>query len=64
MPYMTGMVSDVQNPLFLRKFNTTPFAQPYRDFKNNVSPSIEQRRFARWVNHKAIFNTVEWNEYT
>ncbi len=48
---------------FLRKINVDPFAQPYRDFSNNVEPSIEQKRFARWVNHKAIFKSVSWDEY-
>ena len=60
---VTDLEDALERALFLRKFNTTPFAQPYRDFKNNVSPSIEQRRFARWVNHKAIFNTVDWDDY-
>ncbi len=40
-----------------------PFAQPYRDFINNKQPTNEQRRFARWVNHQAVFNTVEWSQY-
>lgn len=30
----------------------------YRDFTNNIEPTIEQRHFARWVNRKAIFKTV------
>lgn len=48
---------------FLRKLNIEPFAQPYRDFKNNIPPTAEQRNFARWVNHKAIFKSVAWEEY-
>jgi len=40
-----------------------PFAQPYRDFTTNKQPTNEQRRFSRWVNHQAVFNTVEWSEY-
>ena len=31
----------------------------YRDFENNVEPSDEQKRFARWVNRKAIFKSVD-----
>ena len=47
---------------FLRGLKVDPFAQPFRD-PNGTPPSREQRRFARWVNHKAIFKTVKWNEY-
>ena len=43
----------------LRSAGANPFAQPYRDFANNIKPSEEQKRFARWVNHKAIFKSVE-----
>jgi len=60
---VTDLDDALERALFLRKLNTVPFAQPYRDLENNVPPSTEQRRFARWVNHKAIFKTVDWNEY-
>lgn len=43
----------------LRNAGVDVFAQPYRDFKNNIEPTQEQRDFARWVNHKAIFKSVE-----
>lgn len=43
----------------LRKAGMEPFAQPYRDFVHNTEPTREQREFARWVNHKAIFHSVE-----
>ena len=42
----------------LRAAGAEVFAQPYRDFTNNIEPTTEQRRFARWVNRKAIFKTV------
>lgn len=45
--------------LKLRELGAQPFAQPYRDFTNNIEPPQEQRDFARWVNDKAIFNTVK-----
>jgi len=48
---------------FLRKIKVDPFAQPYRDFKNNIEPTDEQKRFSRWVNHKAIFKSVKWENY-
>lgn len=44
--------------IVLRKIGANPFAQPYRDFTNNIEPTQEQRDLARWVNHKAIFKTV------
>lgn len=47
----------------LKKIGVTPFAQPYRDFDNLTEPTIEQKKIARWCNHKAIFNSVNFNEY-
>jgi len=61
------LTKDIQDALervrFLKNLGVDPFAQPYRDFENNVEPTKEQRDFARWVNHKAIFNYVEWENY-
>ena len=48
---------------FLRSIKVDPFAQPYRDIENKTQPSQEQKDFARWVNHKAIFKSVQWEEY-
>lgn len=42
----------------LRGLGVDPFVMPYR--KNDPY----QRRFARWVNHKAIFKSVSWEEYS
>ncbi len=41
----------------LRSLGVAPFVMPY-----NKSDKY-QKRFARWVNHKAIFNTVKWDDY-
>lgn len=41
----------------LRELGVDPFVMPY-----NKSDKY-QKRFARWVNHKAIFKTVKWSEY-
>jgi len=61
------LVRDIQDAYerveFLRKLGIDPFAQPYRDFENNIEPTEEQRHFARWVNHKAVFKTVKWEDY-
>lgn len=45
--------------LALRDAGVEVFAQPYRDFERNIEPTAEQKAFARWVNHKAIFKTVK-----
>lgn len=47
----------------LKKISVAPFAQPYRDFENNIEPTIEQRNFARYVNRKEIFKTTDWLNY-
>lgn len=61
------LVKDIDDALerveFLRKLGIEPFAQPYREINSLSQPNSIQRRFARWVNHKAIFKTVPWLEY-
>jgi hypothetical protein len=47
----------------LKRLGITPFAQPYRDFNANTEPALQQKRFARYVNHKAIFNSIDWEDY-
>jgi radical SAM superfamily enzyme YgiQ (UPF0313 family) len=47
---------------FLRNLKVDPFAMPYRDFKNN-HVDRKLKKIARWVNHKAIFNSVKWEDY-
>ncbi len=41
----------------LRSFGIDPFAMPY----DKTDPY--QKAFSRWVNHKAIFKSVKWEEY-
>lgn len=43
----------------LRDIGVDVFAQPYRDFENNIEPTQEQKDFARWVNRKPIFKTTK-----
>lgn len=56
------LVQDIESAerrvIALKKIGADPFAQPYRDFTTNAEPPLEQRRFARWVNDKAIFKKV------
>ena len=57
------LVQDVESAerrvIALREIGANPFAQPYRDFANNVEPSAEQKRLAMWVNRRQFFNKVE-----
>ena len=39
------------------KYDALPYVMPYE--KSNPY----QKRFARWVNHRAIFKTVKWEDY-
>ena len=48
---------DLRRVETLRSLNIDPFVMPY----NKTIPY--QKRFARWVNHKAIFKTVKWADY-
>lgn len=61
------LVKDIPSALrrieFLRGLGLDPFAQPYIDFSGKMTVTKEQRRFARWVNHKAIFKSVEYQNY-
>ena len=41
----------------LRDLGIAPFVMPYNKFNKY------QKKFARWVNHKAIFKTVKWEDY-
>jgi len=61
------LIEDVDEALervrFLKGLYLDPFAQPYIDFQNKIIPTKRQKDFARWVNHKAIFKSVEWKDY-
>jgi hypothetical protein len=50
--------------MFLDYLKLDPFCQPYRDFKTNKDPDRILKQFARWVNHKAIFKSHTWSEYS
>lgn len=57
------LVQDVQSAerraIALRSVGVNVFAQPYRDFENSIEPTVEQKDFARWVNRKEIFKSIE-----
>jgi hypothetical protein len=60
---VTDIPSALDRAMQLRKLNLDVFAQPYIDFSGKNRVTKEQRRFARWVNHKAVFKTVEYENY-
>jgi hypothetical protein len=47
----------------LKRLGVNPFAQPYRDIENHIQPTAEQKRFANYVNQKAVFKATEWEDY-
>jgi hypothetical protein len=47
----------------LKKLGVNPFAQTYRDYDKNILPTAEQKRFAWYVNRKAVFKATEWEDY-
>ena len=55
--YHSTPEEDLHRVMVLKDYGADPFVMPY-DKKDPY-----QRKFARWVNHRAIFNTVPWNEY-
>lgn len=61
------LVQDVdeasQRAELMKKLGVDPHAQPYRDFINNTEPTEEQKKFARYVNRKEIFNSTDWKDY-
>ncbi|MBQ8111345.1 MAG: radical SAM protein [Clostridia bacterium] len=59
-----GIHSAEARCIALRDAGLVPFAQPYRDFENNLPPTKEAMNFARWVNHKAAFKSCKtFSEY-
>lgn len=55
--YDTTKEEDLHRVDVLDSLGVDPFVMPY-----DKSDSY-QKDFARWVNHKAIFNSVKWDEY-
>ncbi len=55
--YWSTPREDLERVFALEGLGIDPFIMPY----NKTDPY--QKRFARWVNHKAIFKSVEWADY-
>jgi hypothetical protein len=47
----------------LKKLGVNPFVQTYRNYESNTQPTREQKRFAWYVNQKAVFKATEWEDY-
>lgn len=46
-----------------KRLGVNPFVQIYRDSDSNIPPTGEQKRFAWYVNQKAVFKATEWEDY-
>ena len=61
------IVNDIEDAFervkFLKGMHLDPFVQPFIDCDNPQDPTDEQKYFSRWVNHKAVFNSVLWENY-
>lgn len=61
------LVKDIEDALerveFLRGLGVDPFAQPYREPGSRKEPAKDLKYFARWVNRRAIFKSVAWEDY-
>lgn len=60
------LVTDIEDALYrvklLNGMGVDSFCQPYRA-PDGTPPTREQRRFARWVNTKALFRAHTWESY-
>ncbi len=57
--YNTSFEQDLKRVEYLRGYGVDPYVMIY-----NGRRDLSLREFQRWVNHKAIFKTVTWDEYT
>ena len=55
--YHSTPEEDLHRVEVLRSYGCDPYAMPYK------KDDPYQNKFTRWVNHKAIFNSVKWSEY-
>jgi hypothetical protein len=55
--YWSTEEQDLHRVRMLSDYGCDPFVMPYK------KDDPYQKRFARWVNHKAIFKSVPWEQY-
>lgn len=61
------LIKDINDTLerikFIKGMALDPFGQVYRDKENKFKPTPMHYDLERWINHKAIFKSVEWENY-
>ena len=55
--YHSTEEEDLHRVETLRSYGCDPYVMPYDKFDDY------QKKFTRWVNHKAIFKSVAWKDY-
>lgn len=55
--YHSTEEEDLYRVEMLRSYGCDPYVMPYDKFNDY------QKKFTRWVNHKAIFKSVSWSDY-
>lgn len=55
--YQSTEAEDLHRVQVLREYGCDPYAMPFN------KSDLYQKRFTRWVNHKAIFKSVSWKDY-
>jgi hypothetical protein len=67
MSYLLVKNGEIEDALYraemLKRMGVDPFAQPYRDYENEVKPDLLSRQFARWVNIKAAFKSMTYKQF-
>lgn len=59
-----GQIEDAEKrALLLDSLGCTPFAMPYRNLDSNIPPSVEQHRFAWWVNQRQAFKSCKFKDF-
>ncbi len=63
--YVLGM--ELEDTLYrlkeLKKYNFTPFMQPYRDLYSFSKIDPELKKMSRWCNRKWLFKSCSYEEY-
>jgi len=54
---------DIYRAMTLHNLGVNPYACGFMDYENKNKKTQSVRAFCRWVNHKATFKTVKWEEY-
>lgn len=54
---------DLHRARVLKELGIKPFAQAFRDFKNERTPSLYEMDFCRWCNKRQIFSTCDFLDF-